>query len=138
MSRSFDTGLDLLTPGYTLRDNHHLVQSSLSLNIPRYEDLLTIKTLLLVLKTRKESRHSSLQSAADSRLSEDLHSLLHVRLPGGSPGAAARPGPPPGAHTRDAGAEAGRGDLPPGHGLHLLLPPLLDSLHLSGERLTRI
>ena len=54
MSRSFDTGLDLLTPGYTLRDNHHLVQSSPSLNIPRY-DLLTIKTLLLVLKTRKES-----------------------------------------------------------------------------------
>lgn len=99
--------------------------------------MLTLLTVLLFLKTRKEKGHSSLQSAADSRLSEDLYSLLNVRLPGGSPGEAARPGPPPGPHTRDAGAEAGRGDLPPGHGLHLLLPPLLDSLHLSGERLTQ-
>ena len=56
MSRSFDTGLDLLTPGYTLHDNHHLVQSSPSLNITRFDkDLLTKLILSLLLKTRKKS-----------------------------------------------------------------------------------
>ena len=32
-----------------------------------------------------------------------------------------------------SGAAAGGGDLPPGRRLHLLLPPLLDSLHVPGE-----
>ena len=31
------------------------------------------------------------------------------------------------------GAAAGGGDLPPGRRLHLLLPPILDSLHVPGE-----
>ena len=77
-------------------------------------------------------------AAPDDKEREDLYSNSHssmyvyVRLPGYYPQARLR------VHTHMTRLEAGRGDLPPGHGLHLLLPPLLDSLHLSGKRLTRI
>ena len=42
-------------------------------------------------------------------------------------------GPPQDPHPRVAGEAAGGRDLRPRHGVHVLLPPILVSLHLSGE-----